>query len=120
MFSLIGLILLAIGGFFELVGAIGILKLPNFYLRVHALTMTYIGGSLVPLIGAALIALERVELGAQRLYVFGTCVIAAVLILILAPTGTHALMRATYFSNTAPKQPLVYDALEAKKVDKEV
>lgn len=96
--ELAGAILLIIGGFFELVGAIGILRFPNFFSRIHATTASAIGGTVAPLIGLALIALAQVEMGWTRLYLAFLCIASAVLILFVAPAGSHALIRAAYVS----------------------
>lgn len=107
----IGLGLIAIGSFFEVVGAIGVLKLPSFFLRLHALTVSCIGGSILPLLGVAILAIGLEEMGSQRLFITAICLISVFIILILAPSGSHSLARVAYNSNTAPKQPLEYDAL---------
>lgn len=110
----IGVVMVAVGTFFELVGALGVLKLPSFFLRLHAATVGCIGGSLLPLLGIALIALGLENMGAQRLYIAGVCVASAIIILILAPSGSHSLARAAYVANAVPKQPLEYDSLSEK------
>jgi monovalent cation/proton antiporter, MnhG/PhaG subunit len=107
----LGVTLIITGAFFELVGAIGVLKLPNFFMRLHALTVSCIGGSVLPLIGVVVLTIGLEEIGSQRLFIMGVCLISAFIILVLAPSGSHSLARAAYFSNAAPKQPLEYDAL---------
>uniref|UniRef100_A0A7C5THL0 Cation:proton antiporter n=1 Tax=Ignisphaera aggregans TaxID=334771 RepID=A0A7C5THL0_9CREN len=111
---ILGSMLIAIGAFYELIGAIGMLKLPGFYLRLHSATVSCIGGSVLPLIGIALIALGLENLGVQGLYITGTCVVSAIIILLLAPSGSHSLARAAYIANAVSKEPLVYDALQEK------
>lgn len=90
-----GLVLLGIGGVFELLGAIGILRFPYFYLRAHAATMTVVGGTVTPLIGISLVSIA--EMGLDGLYFAAICTITAVLILITAPTGSHLLVKASYY-----------------------
>ena len=111
----LGTILVIVGAFYELVGALGILKLPGFFLRLHAATLSCIGGSVLPLLGIALIGLGLEELGVQRLYITGTCLISAIIILLLAPSGSHSLARAAYIANVVSKQPLEYDAMGEKE-----
>lgn len=88
----LGLFLLGVGCFFELSGAIGVLRFPDFYTRAHATTMTIIGGTVIPLIGVALISIAWSGLEGSHLAMI--CVISSVIIMITAPTGTHMIMRA--------------------------
>lgn len=96
--ELLGVALLLTGGFFELTGAIGVFRFPNFFSRIHAATASAIGGTVVPLIGLMLIALARVEMGLSRFYLVLLCIVSAVLILLVAPAGSHTLLRAAYIS----------------------
>ncbi|MEM4717473.1 MAG: hypothetical protein QXE81_01780 [Desulfurococcaceae archaeon] len=73
----IGIILLGLGGVFEIIGAIGI-----------------VGGTITPLIGISIISIA--EYGLNGLYLATMCIITAMLILITAPTGSHLLVRASY------------------------
>ncbi|MEM0153372.1 MAG: monovalent cation/H(+) antiporter subunit G [Ignisphaera sp.] len=112
--SIVGLTAIIVGAFFDIVSAIGVLKLPNFFTRIHAVTIGAIGGSVLPLIGVALLSLALEDLGVHRFYLAGTSIAGAVLILILAPTGAHSLAKAAYIMCQAPRKPLLYDALENK------
>lgn len=94
----IGASLLLLGSFFELVGAVGVLRFPDFFSRIHAATASAIGGTIIPLIGLALILITRFELGWSRVYLAFLCIVSAILILVIAPAGSHALMRAAYIS----------------------
>ncbi len=98
LIAIIGEVLIAIGAFCDLVAAIGMLRFPNFYLRLHALTVGSIGGAFVPLIGASLLALVADFLGIHRFFLAGAGIVTAVLILILAPTGSHIIARAAHRS----------------------
>lgn len=108
----IGEILVAIGIFCDLMGSIGMHRFKNFYLRLHAVTVGTIGGAFVPLIGAALIAIGSDFLGSYRWFMAGGAIVTAVLILILAPAGSHAIARATHRARVAPVEPKVADHLE--------
>ena len=108
----VGEILVGIGVLCDLIGAIGMLRFPNFYLRLHAATIGTIGGAFVPLIGAALMAIGSTYLGMYRWFVAGGAIVTAFLILILAPAGSHALARATHHAKVIPVQPKVVDHLE--------
>ncbi|MEM2698958.1 MAG: monovalent cation/H(+) antiporter subunit G, partial [Ignisphaera sp.] len=54
---IIGEILIAIGAICDLIAAIGMNRFPNFFVRLHALTVGTIGGAFVPLIGVAILVL---------------------------------------------------------------
>ncbi len=108
----LGEILVVIGVLCDLIGSIGLLRFPNFYLRLHAATVGTIGGAFVPLIGAALIAAGSEYLGVYRWFMAGGAVVTAILILILAPAGSHALARATHRARVTPVYPKVVDHLE--------
>ncbi len=74
------------GSLFCLVGAIGLLRMPDFYTRVHAASITDTLGAGLILLGLILQAgptLVAAKLGAIGL-----------LLLFTSPTATHALTRA--------------------------
>lgn len=81
----IGLFLL-LGGFFALIAAIGVLRLPDVLTRMHASTKAGVLGSSLILIGSA-IYLAETEVTAR--------VIATILFLMLTtPIGAHMIGRA--------------------------
>ncbi|MEM2253066.1 MAG: monovalent cation/H(+) antiporter subunit G [Desulfurococcaceae archaeon] len=114
----LGQALIVIGVFCDLVAAIGLLRFPNFYLRLHAATVGTIGGAFVPLIGAALLAAGSTYLGAYRWFIAGGALVTAIIVLILAPAGSHALARAAHRSRAAIVEPKVVDYLEEDEVGK--
>ena len=108
----IGEFLLVIGVIGDLIGALGLLRFPNFFVRLHAATIGSIGGAFYPLLGVTLIAIGADFLGVYRWFIAGSSLITAFLIAILAPTGTHALARATYRAKVSIPYPKVVDHLE--------
>ncbi|MEM1628550.1 MAG: monovalent cation/H(+) antiporter subunit G [Desulfurococcaceae archaeon] len=98
----IGISLLVIGGIFEIIGALGVLKMPYFYLRAHAATMTVVGGTVTPLLGISIISIT--EMGLNGIYLVAICIGVAVLILITAPTGSHVLVRAFFTTQPSEKR----------------
>jgi len=111
---IIGEVFVAIGIFCDIMAAIGLFKFPNFYIRIHALTLGTIGGAVLPLIGVALIACGCDFLGMYKWYITGGSIVAAILILILAPAGSHAIARSAYKSRTVFPWPQIVDELAIK------
>lgn len=108
----VGLGLLVLGSLINLIGAIGLNRFKNFYLRLHAVTVSTIGGTFYPLLGLALISFSYRELGNWRFFMGGTLIVAAFLLLMLAPAGSHALARATHRAGIARPEPAIADHLE--------
>ncbi len=86
--------LIVAGGAFCLIGAAGMLRMPDFYTRVHAASVTDIVGSLAILLGLALQA--GLSLTAAKLAVI------ALLIFFTSPAATHALVKAALERGVAP------------------
>lgn len=77
---------LVLGGIFCIVGAIGLLRMPDFYTRMHA-------ASVIETLGAGLILLGLV-LQAGFTLITVKLLMLGVLVLFVSPTATHALARA--------------------------
>jgi len=88
--------LLAAGGVFCVVGGVGMLRMPDFYTRMHA-------ASLIETLGAGLI-LAGLMLQAGLTLVAAKLAVVGLLIFFASPTATHALARAAL---TRGLQPLV-------------
>ncbi len=101
--TIIGGALIFIGGLYDLIAAIGVNKFPDFYTRLHAVTIGAIGGAVYPIIGATIMVLGNTELplSVRASYILPMILIAA-LIIITAPTGSHAVARAAYRSGLKP------------------
>lgn len=84
--NIVSWISLVLGGLFCIVGAIGLLRMPDFYTRMHA-------ASVIETLGAGLILLGLV-LQAGFTLVAVKLLMMGVLILFVSPTATHALARA--------------------------
>lgn len=107
----VGLCMVVVGSIVNLIGAIGIYRFKNFYLRLHAATVSTIGGVFYPLVGLALMAFSFIDLGEWRFFMGGSLLVSAFLLLMLAPAGSHALARATYRASISRPVPLIADQL---------
>jgi len=106
----VGAALFIIGGVFDLLAAIGMVRFPNFYVRLHAATIGAIYGAVLPLIGIALMAFGLTELPGP-LAIGGASLVTAVVLIIVAPIGSHVLAYAAHKSRSVEWKPVV-DALE--------
>jgi multicomponent Na+:H+ antiporter subunit G len=103
--------LLAVGCFCALVGALGLVRFPNYFVRLHAATVAVIGGSVLPLVALAIYSLSiPAEWDIRALYSSNALVIAAIIVL-TSPVGTHAMARAAHKAGV-PVEPKVCDKLE--------
>lgn len=85
---------LAAGVFFVLVGAVGMVRFPDFYTRMHAAGMTDTLGAefiLFALILEAGWSLDALKLALIALFLFLT-----------SPTSTHAVANAAYTAGVKP------------------
>jgi multicomponent Na+:H+ antiporter subunit G len=90
MSEIIGYILIIIGIFFDISGCIGLVRLPDVYNRLQASTKCVTLGTILLLIGVALIS-NLAALNAKA-------IICAVFILITSPTAAHAIAKGAYAS----------------------
>ena len=87
-------VLLGLGGFIMLAGAVGVLRFPDFYTRLHAAGKGDTLGQGLILIGLAISAgfgLVTFKLALIILFVF-----------VLNPTATHALARGAWIAGLQP------------------
>lgn len=108
----VGLAMVLLGSFVNLIGAIGLNRFKNFYLRLHAATVSTIGGTFYPLLGLALLSFSTADLGGWRFFMGGTLLVSAFVLLMLAPAGSHALARATHRTSISKPEPIIADHLE--------
>lgn len=81
-------VLLLAGGGFMVVGAIGVMRLPDFYTRLHAAGITDTMAATMTIAGLMLqggFSLTTLKLGLMLLFIYVT-----------GPTATHALANAAY------------------------
>lgn len=106
----LGSALFIIGGVFDLLAAIGMLRFPNFYVRLHAATIGAIYGAVLPLIGISLIALGSPQIPGNYT-IAGASFVTALILLVVAPVGSHVLAHAAHKSKSVSWSPIV-DMLE--------
>jgi multicomponent Na+:H+ antiporter subunit G len=82
------------GGFFCVVGGIGVVRMPDFYTRMHA-------ASVIETLGAGLLLLGLI-LQAGLTLIAAKLVVLGLLIFFTSPAATHALARAAMARGLAP------------------
>lgn len=82
------------GGAFCMIGALGLVRMPDFYTRVHAAGIVDTAGAGLMLLGMILQA--GFSLIAVKLLMIG------LLLLFTSPTATHALVKAALARGLAP------------------
>ena len=83
------------GSFFVVVGAIGTLRFPDFWARLHATSVTESGGVILLLAGMSIEA--GLTLVTVKLLIIG------IFLFITGPTSTHAVANAALISGLRPK-----------------
>lgn len=87
--------LLVAGALFAVAGGIGMLRLPDFFTRMHAASVTDTGGMLLIMLGLAL--QSGLSLVTAKL------ILIVLFLLFTTPTATHALAQAALHSGVRPK-----------------
>jgi multicomponent Na+:H+ antiporter subunit G len=95
-------ICLVVGGVFCCIGALGLLRMPDFYTRMHA-------ASVIDTLGAGLILLGLC-LQAGWTLVTVKLLMIGLLIFFASPTATHALARAAMARGLRPQLAQTEDA----------
>ena len=87
----LAVVLVCAGVFFLLMGAIGLLRFPDFYTRMHAAGKCDTLGSLLLLTGLA--CFGGIDLASVKI------LLIALFIFLTSPTATHAIARAALTHN---------------------
>lgn len=88
MIEMVGYILITIGILFDVCGCIGLVRFPDVYNRLQAATKCVTLGTVLLLIGVALVS----QMGATA----SKAIICAVFILITSPTAAHAIAKGAH------------------------
>lgn len=103
----IAAVVMVLGFFFMALGAIGLLRFPDYYTRMHAAGKCDTLGSLLVVLGLALFHLAEEGLLHHGVFNYGAVLVAlkliviAVFVFLTSPTATHAIARAA-FKNRMP------------------
>lgn len=92
--DILSFLLLLAGGFFVIIGAVGVLRFPDFYTRTHAAGVTDTLGADLVLLGLLLQAPDAMTAIKLVLIFF--------FILMTSPVATHSVAHAAYAGREAP------------------
>ncbi|MBT3668160.1 MAG: monovalent cation/H(+) antiporter subunit G [Opitutae bacterium] len=98
--QLLGTILGIIGLIFFFGSAVGMIRFPDFYSRMHAAGKGDTLSTMLMLIGFGLVTMEDFSVGSWLLFVKLMAIV--LFIYITSPTSTHALMRAAFEDEEMP------------------
>ncbi|MEY1637954.1 monovalent cation/H(+) antiporter subunit G [Tenuifilum osseticum] len=101
----ISAILIATGSLFMLIASIGILKLPDFYTRMSAITKASTLGLGLVLLG--------ISIHFDQIGVFAKSFIIITFLLLTNPIGAHAIARAAYKQKIKYSDSTIIDELQA-------
>ena len=92
--EIISWVFISLGSIFAVIGGIGMLRMPDFYTRLHAAGITDTMGAGMILLG--LMVQSGLSLITVKLFLIG------VFIFFTSPTSTHAVAKAAIGSNLKP------------------
>lgn len=103
--AVVGVLLLA-GAFFVIVSAVGVVRFPDVYMRMHAATKAgTLGAALILFAASALFGTLAVTVKAMVVFLF---------LLLTAPVAAHVLGRAAYYEGTPKWSRTALDELEGR------
>jgi len=111
MLTIITGVLLIIGAAFNLIAAIGLIRFPDVFTRMHAASKAGTLGS-----GLMLVA---IAFHASDISVGSKAIAAVVFFLLTAPISAHLLARAAYVAGIEPWEGTVLDQLKGHYTDEE-
>ncbi|MAP95888.1 MAG: sodium:proton antiporter [Ponticaulis sp.] len=102
----VGSILCLIGAVSTVIAAVGVLRFPDFYTRLHAASVTDTLGALTLLAGMALLA--------PGIFIVIKMILIGLFLVLTGPTSAHAIANAAY---TAGLEPLIGKFRDLKDED---
>lgn len=107
MIEIVSAVVISIGVIFVFIGAVGLLRLPDFYIRVSAITKAATVGVACIMIGVALVYNEiSIAIKAFAVVMF---------LLITSPIASHIIGRAAYNAGVPLWKKTFVDELEEYK-----
>jgi multicomponent Na+:H+ antiporter subunit G len=104
--------LMVLGVALNIIGTLGILRFPNYFIRLHAATVAVIGGCVLPLVGISILAFGMWE-DAGVVTSLGA-IATATFIFLTVPVSSHAVARAAT-KMKIDRAPLYHDHLKEDK-----
>ena len=99
-------IFIAVGACFLVIGGLGLLRLPDFYTRLHAAGITDTMGAGMMLLG--MIVHSGLDLVAVKLFLIG------LFLYFTSPSATHAIANAAFVAGLKPKLADAADGEEGR------
>ena len=100
-YEIVCTVLLALGCIVTLTGSIGLVRMPDFYTRLHTAGKTDSLAQLLILLGLAFVTPDSADpVGGWLVRV--KVVMVGLILLIAAPTATHAITKAAHLSGLKP------------------
>ncbi|RLF49329.1 MAG: cation:proton antiporter [Thermoplasmata archaeon] len=107
---------LGIGLFFNFMGSIGLMRMPDIYTRLHAATKCTTFGSIFTSLAVIIYGILWWYDGHSSYAPLAThTIVALAAILVTNPTGAHAIARASHRAGVKPERAVV-DRLEEVKL----
>ena len=110
MKEIVTILFLFIGSLFALIASIGMVKMPDFFTRIHAAAISSTL-SIICILSATAIHFNHLGVSIR-------CLLIIVLVFITAPTAAHMISRAAYFIGESLWEHTIKDELKGQ-YDKE-
>ncbi|WP_199232342.1 Na+/H+ antiporter subunit G [Rubrivivax albus] len=108
--QIVAAVLLVVGGVFALVGAVGLLRFPDFYMRLHAPTKATTLGVGGVLVASMVLSWTRGEVGLHELLI-------TLFLFVTAPVSANLLSQAALHGRVPSKAPVPADVPVAEARD---
>jgi multicomponent Na+:H+ antiporter subunit G len=116
--SIASIVCLGIGCFFNLLAAVGLLRFPDVYTRLHAGTKCTTFGTIFVTLAVMLVGMNHWIFQSNSYSVMVIhAFIALICLLLTNPTGAHAIARAAHRSGVKPALAVI-DELEKDELEK--
>ncbi len=107
VFDVLTVVFLAVGSFFALTGAVGILRLPDFYSRIHPAGKSDTLAQLMILMG---LVFQVFRNDSYDIFIGVKLILIVLLLFITSPTAVHAIARAAHLDEqNSRKNPESHD-----------